>query len=585
MAYATRWRGQFRDYYNNLYEVLIQQDGWNGDVTDITLGDTPVMIDESNNEDLTTSVRGKTGRLEVIDDGSIDIAEIFPTTALSHRVVIEDYFFGYIKPQSSQFPFMEVPRKITLNLQSPLAMVDGLIITGTENTYLTLTDAYLFSTFMNQVGYEYIVLPDYVFSGKNSFIDKRLVCPFRNDNNYHYDNDDYIDYKSLAAILDPIMKAYGWTARDSMYEGHPTLLVTAVDYSGKYYRWDTYSVTYSMWEDREEQSIKGSDVSDILSSSEIAGGDLTEQIVRPYRSILMTMSGELDKNVTPPFNISHMDEFYGYHPLGGWLESREGVTIGYHNAVPNCVNVYSVPGDDITEDTMIFRIKILQFKASPYAVLKLKVSEDSAGANHPLFMSLKTDTEWYDTQNNVWRQLPSAETIQSFDFRTVENREFVLAQPNGTPQYIEVTLYKKKGLLNLESPVYFEKIALETENDVEDIYWVENSFYKRLKGTNGEDELTLTYEFNARFWNNSGQNDASLYPHEPVYLLQSQRRIEVKVRSERPLTYLDYLGLHTVGSDTRWRLIAAKQHIRTNISTLVFHYSPYFLESSENTEQ
>lgn len=585
MAYATRWRGQFRDYYNNLHEVLIQQDGWSGDVTDITLGDTPVMIDESNNEDMTVSVRGKTGRLEVIDDGNVEIAELFPTTALSHRVVIEDYFFGYIKPQSSQFPFMQVPRKITLNIQSPLAMVDGLIIRGTENTYLTLSDANLYSTIMRQVGYEYIVLPDYVFSQQFGFIDKRLVCPFRTDNNYHYESDDFIAYKSGASILDPIMKAYGWTARDSMDGSHPTLLITAVDYNGKYYRWDVSSVSLALENYRQEQSVKGSDVSDLLSFSEIASDDLTEQIVRPYRSILMNMSGELDEKVTPPFHVSYVDR-YGLHPLGGWFESREGVDINYHNDQPNCVRVNSVPGDDIAEDIMMFRIMILQFKASPYAQLKLKISDDSPGMYLPLYMSLKTDTEYYNVQLQRWQPLASGSMLQPFQFDSATNHEIVLPQPGGTPEYIEVSLYKRKGVRNLESPVYFEKIELDTDDNHDGyIYAIENSFYKRLKGTNGEDELTLTYEFNARFWNNNGQNDASLYPHEPVYLLQSQRRIEVKIRSERPLTYLDYLGLHTVGSDTRWRLIAAKQDIRTNISTLIFHYSPFFLESDENTEQ
>jgi hypothetical protein len=176
--------------------------------------------------------------------------------------------------------------------------------------------------------------------------------------------------------------------------------------------------------------------------------------------------------------------------------------------------------------------------------------------------------------------------LQPFQFDSATNHEIVLPQPGGTPRYIEVSLYKRKGARNLESPVYFEKIELDTDQDNEGyIYAVENSFYKKLKGTEGEDELTITYDFNMRFWNN-WLDTASLYPHEPVYLLQSQRRIEVKVRSESPLTYLDYLGLHTVGSDTPWRLIAAKQDIRTNISTLIFHYSPFFLDDSdENTEQ
>lgn len=585
MAYSTRWRGQFRDYYNTLHNVLIQQDGWSGSVTDITLGDTPVMIDESNNEDMTISVRGKTGRLEVIDDGSIDIAELFPTTALSHRVVIEDYFFGYIKPQSSQFPFMEVPRKITLNIQSPLAMADGLVIRGTEYEYLTFSSANLFSTIMRQVGYEYIVLPDFVFHQQLGFIDKRLVCPFRTDNNYHYDSDDYIAYKTGASVLDPIMKAYGWTARDSMYEGHPTLLVTAVDYNGKYYRWDVNSVALALENYRQEQSVKGSDVSDLLSFSEIASDDLTEQIVRPYRSVTMNMSGELDEKVTPPFHVSNVDAS-GFHPLGGWFESREGVTIGYHNDQANCVNVNTVPGDDIAEDIMMFRIKILQFRARSYAQLKIKISDDSPGMYLPLYMSLQTDTEYYDTNIQGWRPHSLGSMLGPFQFDSAQNHEIVLPQPGGIPRYIEVSLYKKKGVRNLESPVYFEKIELDTDDDHDGyIYAIENSFYKQLKGTEGEEELSITYDFNMRFWNN-WLDTASLYPHEPVYLLQSQRRIEVKVRSERPLTYLDYLGLHTVGSDTRWRLIAAKQDIRSNISTLVFHYSPFFLDDSdENTEQ
>ena len=68
MAYTNRWSITFKDFDDTTHTIYIQQDGWTGGVTALTPGNNPMVWDENSSEDLTERVRGKTGRIEVIEE-------------------------------------------------------------------------------------------------------------------------------------------------------------------------------------------------------------------------------------------------------------------------------------------------------------------------------------------------------------------------------------------------------------------------------------------------------------------------------------------------------------------------------------
>ena len=122
MAYTNRWSITFKDFENTTRTIYIQQDGWSGGVTALTPGNNPMIWEEDSSEDLTRRVRGKTGRIEVIEENYGDLADLYPTRPMKNRVVCSGVFWGYIKAQNSTNGWESGPRTLKLNILSPLAM-------------------------------------------------------------------------------------------------------------------------------------------------------------------------------------------------------------------------------------------------------------------------------------------------------------------------------------------------------------------------------------------------------------------------------------------------------------------------------
>jgi hypothetical protein len=85
MAYTNRWSITFKDFENTTRTIYIQQDGWSGGVTALTPGNNPMIWEEDSSEDLTRRVRGKTGRIEVIEENYGDLADLYPTRPMKKR--------------------------------------------------------------------------------------------------------------------------------------------------------------------------------------------------------------------------------------------------------------------------------------------------------------------------------------------------------------------------------------------------------------------------------------------------------------------------------------------------------------------
>lgn len=84
MARNVKWKVNFKTINDRDAEVLIYEDGWTGDVTDIEPAENPITTEEDNNDEFMTPVRTWTGYLRVIDNG--DLEGLMPTDNQQHYV-------------------------------------------------------------------------------------------------------------------------------------------------------------------------------------------------------------------------------------------------------------------------------------------------------------------------------------------------------------------------------------------------------------------------------------------------------------------------------------------------------------------
>ena len=156
MAYANRWSITFKDFDGTTRVIYIQQDGWTGGVTALTPGNNPMIWDEDITEDLTKRVRGKTGRIEVIEHTYGELRDLYPSTPLQNRVVCNGVFFGYIKAQNSSNGWEAGPRTLKLNILSPLALAYDIPMP--INTTMGLREmGSVIVDLMDTLGYDFMV--------------------------------------------------------------------------------------------------------------------------------------------------------------------------------------------------------------------------------------------------------------------------------------------------------------------------------------------------------------------------------------------------------------------------------------------
>ena len=612
MAYANRWSITFKDFDNTTHTIYIQQDGWTGSVTALTPGNNPMIWDEDITEDLTKRVRGKTGRIEVIEHTYGELRDLYPSTPLQNRVVCNGVFFGYIKAQNSTNGWEAGPRTLKLNILSPLALAYDIPMP--INTTMGLREmGSVMVDLMDTLGYDFMVMPigHSTAENKGDFfrgqIRGMLICPYANDKDYHYANDNEVFAPiSTGELLEYICERHDLIARDSISGNYAELMLTKVVTSGSYYQWargDLRSQHY----DTALFLNNGTTEMELLSNFTVADDNNTEQLVLPYSTIDVTHEGERGSSVEAPTKqseyVPNAVAYYNLTPRGIWLTNADQCvrlhgeevmkigTEGHNSDDYEYVDMLDInPNSILTSGTLAFSITFYNVDPTMAYQLHFKYSHRKEGSNDSIAISARGKNGWFLLQNAAADVRPGnvyPEEAAEQKYRMLidggnlgeESYEATIRCGLVPDEYITLNFYVGYNYDLQRLKLY--DIRLEATPAESDGLWNrynEQRFVKRYPPLSTGEKKLLKYNvrLNKTFFSNFYDTDLEYNSEIPYYLTRSQRRVRITVKGSA-LSRLWYMYRYYIESqDVHWKLVAVSYNVRNKTFTLTLHQNSSF---------
>jgi hypothetical protein len=571
-TYNTRWQFSFVDYSGTIRWVYIQQKDYTGStVTTLTAGDNPISWDEESTDNLLTSVRGKTGHLEVYEMQYGELAAMIPATSTEMRVLCPGLFFGYIKAQSSDYAWQAGPRKMRFNIQSPLAMAyDVKMPIGTTDNR---TWDSVMKDLLDTIGYGSYIYPDNVTFGTFSGL---FINPLAHDKEYHCENDDEAyEPISVGALLEAICNYYGLMVHDDISGETPSLLFTSVKYIATYHR-RSWSETLSRW---VTQNISiPQQPNNLLTGVEVAGNSNKERIVMPYSDISIRLGGGMFGDCDLPTDISEYSISERILiPRGNWftnnfpdrlipkVEIRGEYLDG---AVKDTICCYE---GRIPDNAHMFTMKMVEYDRKDY-YYNLVIRKQTTGVNK-LRLYITSSTGGL-TDDGTFS--PSSLGKRDIDFTNLQDNEAVIQLFQVPSDYLMIEVYKLASGYDAQDS-YIYDVKMVPRQYIEYIgKYIDKSFVKRLTGGEGSESITIERILNDVFTTNYYDSNNGT-PEDYAYLLYSQLRLQITIRSLSDYNYMLYLLSHVVDSTGRtWRVIAVSANPCENTYKITLHHSQHY---------
>lgn len=567
-TYNTRWQFSFVDYSGTTRWVYIQQKDYTGStVTTLTAGDNPISWDEESTDNLLTNVRGKTGHIEVYEMQYGELAAMIPATNTEMRVLCPGLFFGYIKAQSSDYAWQAGPRKIRFNIQSPLAMAYDVkmpISTTDKRTWDSVM-----KDLLDTIEYYSYIYPDNVTFGTFSGL---FINPLSHDKDYRCENnDEAYEPISVGALLEAICNYYGMIVHDDITGETPRLLFTSVKYIDTYHirswnstlsRWVTFNVSVTQ------------QPNNLLTGVEVAGNSNKERIVIPYSDISIRLGGSMFGECDLPTSISEYNGGGSLTPRGSW----------FTNEIPANVYVEGAYLDDdmkdairceeglINDNAHMFTIKMVEYDRKYWYNLIIRRKTSNTVQNKVRFY-IRSSVGGI-TDDGTFS--PTSLGMRDVDFTNLQDNEVVIPLNQVPEDYLIIEVHKLvPGQGAADSYLYDVKMVLR-DGIPDTSKYIDKSFVKRLTGGEGSDSITIERILNDVFTTNYYDSNNGT-PEDYAYLLYSQLRLQVTIRSLSDYNYMLYLLNHVVDSTGRtWRVIAVSTNPRENTYKITLHHSQHY---------
>lgn len=592
MAYVTRWTVTFKDSDNNTRVINIQQDGWTGGQTPLTPGNNPLIWNEDDSDNLTKVVRGITGRMEVVEHTYGELADLYPITPLQNRVVCNGVFWGYIKAENSTNAWESGPRVIKLNILSPLAL--SYDIPMPINTTLGMREmGGAIAEMMSTIGYSYITMAKGDVYNLGEFflghVRGMLICPYANDKDYHYANNDEIFAPiSIGEFIEYICTRHSMIAHDAVDGTSASLVFARLNDSGGYYRWTYANIANRNYTTAELVRSAGEADHSLMTDFSVAGNDHTESLVHPFSYIDITHDGNTgdDRLMAPTEQSQYVaSNPYNLTPRGIWLTNVNGnikmgnITTATSDELNPHDTLYFKTSSGIGADTLLFSVTFYNVDKSKAYRLKYKYAHNRDTGYDSLKISARGKGGWYaysgggstPTSTSEHKEIfslngdTSSVTTPSTLYETVTNYVMYV------DEYITINFYTSQaGLTNL----YMIDIELEAKDTHESDYtrWRIQPFVERILGNVGDKPITIDMKLNDTYFSNFYQTDYTFLTNYPVYLLNSQRRLQLTMKSSNALNKLWYLLTYYITNQNEtWRIIAITYNVRDNNYKVTLH--------------
>lgn len=340
MARNVKWKVNFKTINDRDAEVLIYEDGWTGDVTDIEPAENPITTEEDNNDEFMTPVRTWTGYLRVIDNG--DLEGLMPTDNQQHYVelLIDNVlkWCGYMQADTFSEDWDIAPLTVEFPLISPIGVLDSVYLDQTkEMGVVTLASLIVECIDATGVDYEKIYLPKEVTASEAS---SDYMIPltalisrynfFSQNNSVNRDDPEYqrYDADTCMSFLKEFCKFWGWTMRER---------------EKNLYFISTVDVEYLMISVKQlrtiaegESSVMDMSGNDILSRSslniemiELAGDNHKQDMLQGYNKFIIRAKINAVSDAVPSVDYNDMNleftETYGHIITGSSVRYYERI--------------------------------------------------------------------------------------------------------------------------------------------------------------------------------------------------------------------------------------------------------------------
>jgi len=141
MAYGLKYFGEVGDYYDDVYRVEIEEDGYTGEAAEMVMaGDGPLMLSYPGDEfDVFRPIYGSQLSITVISTTSLQYIEMHTADARKYKVTVYkntvEFWVGWILPDLFTEPYTAAPYPVTLTARCGLGELSSVQVPETVMSY------------------------------------------------------------------------------------------------------------------------------------------------------------------------------------------------------------------------------------------------------------------------------------------------------------------------------------------------------------------------------------------------------------------------------------------------------------------
>lgn len=231
---GQRYGFTFKDFTNNSYEVKIHQQGYEGDVTELTGAKSCFVVEGTDEDFIYTPIRVSTATIKIIgNDLLLDLYSInnqYAPVELYKNGVLE--WCGYIKPEQFTQPYVPTLQTVSVECISPISTLENIEYTKvSELGFITAWELLKNLIAKTASNFNAVYIPWVYVSGDENKLET-MELPEENFT---------AEEMNMYEVLEELCKFFGWT----LFDVKGNLFFVDSDWNGVYREYDASLTEYT----------------------------------------------------------------------------------------------------------------------------------------------------------------------------------------------------------------------------------------------------------------------------------------------------------------------------------------------------
>ena len=324
---ARRWKVSAKSMSGKAIEVYVSQKDWSGDVVAVEAAANMIEWADDDDRDVLKAVRGQSGYLRVVDDGSGEVEKMMPRNNMEHYVEVwrdtKMVWQGYMQAATYTAAWDIAPKVVEFPLIDGLTALESVYMDGTKEMRLTTLGELVHEALTaTGVDVQRVVYPKEVRVSESDaagyaapwLMEVSRFNFFEKSDAVNYDDPEYQRYDGITykEMLEEVCKLWGW--RLVMRGSEALFLSTEAD---GYVRMATDGLQHA-------DTVTTEDVA--VTSQELAGldwmsTDHTIERLQGYNKMAVTTEAKEIPTETAPM----IDELETYEDVGTLGDRERGL--------------------------------------------------------------------------------------------------------------------------------------------------------------------------------------------------------------------------------------------------------------------